>query len=93
MQFNFTKSKLVGSLIILIFSVISNFAIAQEFNFKFTHKDQIWTHPVTADTWSAALDKASQDCLNHFTNSQGSQKITVDEATADILLNTCTNPR
>lgn len=93
MQFNITKTNLMNSFLILTISLISFFASAQEFNFKFSHKDQIWTHPVTAETWTAALDKASQDCLNHFTNSQGTQKITVDEATADILLNTCTNPR
>ena len=68
-------------------------AQAREFQFRFTFNGQTWEHPVSADSWKDAYEVASQDCFNHFTGSQGTDRVKADEDTADALLNACTNPR
>jgi hypothetical protein len=79
--------------ILILISILSSLAFAQEFQFKFTYKGESWTHPVHAENWTAALDKASNECLNHFAHSSGTKKIRIDQESADDLLYTCVNPR
>jgi hypothetical protein len=68
-------------------------AQAQDFQFQFSFKGREWKHSVSAESWKEAIDVASQECLNHFTSSHSNQKVRVDQDTADLLLNTCANPR
>ncbi len=88
-----TKINRVGIGLLMAISLSAPIIQAQEFNFKFTYKGETWSHPVSADKWTLAFEKASQDCLNYFTKSGGTKKVSVDERTADALLNTCANPR
>jgi hypothetical protein len=66
---------------------------SQEFQFKFAYKGQAWSHSVNADNWQSAFEEASQKCFDHFTGSHSSQKVRLDEISADTLLDTCINPR
>lgn len=43
---------------------------AEQFQFRFSYSGQTWENTVTAKDWKAALNEASQNCLNHFTSSQ-----------------------
>jgi hypothetical protein len=71
----------------------SNNAQAQDFNFRFSLNGEVWEHPVSAESWQQAYEKASDDCFSHFTGWSGLGRVKVDEESANALLNACTNPR
>lgn len=85
--------KYIVSLQLLMLILCSSLALAEDFNFKFTFRGEVWNHIVKDNNKNSAFEIASQDCLNHFTKSSGQQKIKVDSDTADALINTCANPR
>ncbi len=80
-------------ILIVFLALTSSIAMAEDFNFKFTFRGEVWSHLVNASNKNAAFEVASQDCLNYFTKTTGQGRIKVDADTADALLNTCANPR
>lgn len=93
MKANNSLKTLIAGLAAILVLAQSSSLMAQEFQFKFNFRGETWPHSISAENWSAAIEQASQDCLNHFSGSQGSEKIKVDEESAQTLLNTCINPR
>lgn len=82
-----------NTLILTLALATSSLALAEDFNFKFNFKGEVWSRTVNAGNKTTAFEIASQECLNHFTGSDGKNKIQVDAATADALIDTCANPR
>lgn len=72
---------------------LTGIADARVFNFQFKFRGQILRTAITSSSASEALDKASQQCINHFGHSQNSDKIKVDTKTADDLIDSCVNPK
>ncbi len=80
-------------LMMAFFTLLISKSYGAEFKFSFKYEDKKWDRAVSAETWTAALDRASQECLNYFTGAKNSEKIKVTPAVAENLLNSCTNPR
>ncbi|MEY4616601.1 MAG: hypothetical protein RJB66_1561 [Pseudomonadota bacterium] len=92
------NSKLKGFIATMITSMslitfASQTAMAQDYTFRFSLNGEVWEHPVSAESWKEAYDKASDACFSHYTGWSGLGRVKVDEDTANALLNTCTNPR
>lgn len=87
------KIMIPKAILIVFLALTSSVALAEDFNFKFTFRGEVWNHLVKASDKNAAFELASQDCLNYFTKTTGQGRIKVDADTADALVNTCANPR